>query len=1190
MTIWVDGDTGVDVGSSTEGSPWATFAYAAPRATAGETIYVAPRASGTYAGLTCTNSGTNGSPIIVRPWAVAGRPKYPVFTASSTRFIWRASNWQFYDIVFRGGQAGLTSFVIGDNDVSPQTNILFDGCYFGPFPFHAIRIASGDTIYFYRSTFYGVFTNISGEGALGILANHRAVGCRVWYSRFIDIGSQGIQLVEESGSPANWNVTNWSIEYNTFVANNESGAFSSRGYMSARTVARIGENGTATKQGASGVGINKNFFRGFRETTTGQDTAGGAAGQAHRSVNSGSAVDFKNNYVEAGDGIGFTLGFANPTVKNNLIQIIPAWGNGSGIKFQTCTGIVCLNNTVQPLSGGATTGIEALVLRDATVPGGANAGLKNNLFWGATVDTTLTGIDSDYNVWDVASGAANLVGANDVSAPATNLTDYGAPQTGSNLLAAGVGVGVASDFFGGTRPASVAIGAMELDIKNAYAAGELLNDPGSHRSPRDFYDGFTDAEYAMVPFAVSEPADYVGRWGYSTLIQDSTGKFFEEIFATQSSVRMRGYINTKWLVADTNGDIFTHVQARYDASVIQWRIDLIWNSSEARWYLRPRWINSSEVEEYLPVIGATGTPLDGDTWYRWEFKWGGADDEAALFLDEAGTTGLTEIDSDPGATVGTFGVSRVRIGAIGISAGVGANTTTTRYEDGEFFWHSPVVVDSGDTVIGDIAGYDSVIPVLVYEDDERLVSYWKFQQNAADSVGPNPLSPINGPTYLEDSAAIGGYEAVLNSASEQYFEIIDDDQTGLDLTTGGTIVGWATRTAEDTDDKVLVNKFEVDNLGYALFVSGNDTVSFTINSGGGDFGLSGAVDVALDTKIFYAATFDGTNLALYVDGILIDSSTFASTTIASTTTPFRLGAWSDGTPLFPWGGRFDYWAIFGEALSAEEIEGIRVYGILPLPVEEPDPEEEPVIIIIIVIIHDECNTDEYSSLVGTVSATTRCEYNSDCGLEHGSSGNNYAQYDLALGPVERFNAATFIRFDNLTGLSGSPAVIRFMDAAGSVNSLFYIEASLVTGSDITITVYYWNGSAYVAGPSGTVPVAGPLDDFNHIEVNVFSTATGGSVDLLLNGAEAISTTGLTGLDVIASELTSLKVGSIGSSNSLGGWVCQDYITISTLNQTIGPYLGGGGPVYGDALLERLRVGFISQPGRKPKADWFTGRN
>ena len=481
--------------------------------------------------------------------------------------------------------------------------------------------------------------------------------------------------------------------------------------------------------------------------------------------------------------------------------------------------------------------------------------------------------------------------------------------------------------------------------------------------------------------------------------------------------------------------------------------------------------------------------------------------------------------------------------------------------------------------------------VLVYEDDARLVSYWKFQQNATDSIGPNHLSPINGPTYLEDPAAIGGYEAVLVRASSQHFSISDAAQTGLELTNGFTLCGRATFDSF-SGDQYLIAKCDA-NYGYRVYITAVGAVMWVIvNNPDGAAGESagGTVNLATGVEFFWAAVFTGTSLTLYVDGVQIEeASTFASTTVGATAEPFQIGAFSGADTL---NGSIDYVAVFDETLSAEEIEGIRLHGILPLPVEEPDPEVVPPVILIIRITHDDCTTDEYSSLVGTVSATARCNYNSSCGLEHGSSGNNYAQYDLALGPIERFNVGTFINFNSLTGLSGSPAVIRFMDAAGLTNSLFYIEASLETGSDVTITVYYWNGSAYVAGPSGTVPVTGPLtDDFNHIEVDVFATATGGSIDLLLNGAEAISTTGLTGLDVLASELTSLKIGSIGSSNSLGGWVCQDCIAISSLNQTIGPYCGGGGgPVYGDALLERLKVGFISRPGRKPKADWFTGRN
>lgn len=731
-SIWVDGDTGSNTGTSSEGSPWQTFAYAAPRANPGDVIYVAPRASyAAYAGVTATVSGTAALPIEVRPWAVSGRPAYPVFSSSSTRFVWRASYWRFYGIIWRGSATNQTCFVIGDNNAAPQTSIIFDGCVFGTLPDHAVRIASGDNIYFYRNLIYACFSNVADDGTIGVLANHRAVNCRVWYNTFIDIASQGIQLVAEAGLAANWNVSGWSVEYNTFIANNESGAFSSRGYFTGKTVERIGENGTAQKQGANNIAWNKNYYRGFRDTVTGQDTSGGAVGDAHRSINGSTGAEFKNNFCKSGSGAGFTLGFQNPTVVNNVFRTIPNFGDGYGMKFQSCANVTALHNTVLP-TDTLQAGADALIYRNSNTTEGAAAGVQNNYFAGLGVDEDGTGGNFDYNAWDLTTPSANLAGANDLDTPITDgLTSYGAPQSGSDLLEAGALVGVGADFLGRSRPAAPAIGAMELDIKSQYPANVLLDDFGTHREPEEFYDEWIDAEYGIWPFAVSQPTSYINRWGYTLFMQDTTGKYMGEIFASSlSQHRLRVYLNIDWLTADGDGDVFTFLQGR-TSSQVAWRLDLRYDATNDRWNLRGRYTLDSLVESnYLPTIGSTGTPLTRHTWYRVEVYWSNSG-TFQIYLNTAGQEAITLIDQVTGADNDTLTVDRIRIGATSISSGIGASTATSRYEDGCFRFHSIKLRDDN-TAIGDIdfetdSGSGSAVLQMSLMDSDQVMGVDLFK-------------------------------------------------------------------------------------------------------------------------------------------------------------------------------------------------------------------------------------------------------------------------------------------------------------------------------------------------------------------------------------------------------------------------------------------------------------------------------
>ena len=83
--------------------------------------------------------------------------------------------------------------------------------------------------------------------------------------------------------------------------------------------------------------------------------------------------------------------------------------------------------------------------------------------------------------------------------------------------------------------------------------------------------------------------------------------------------------------------------------------------------------------------------------------------------------------------------------------------------------------------------------------------------------------------------------------------------------------------------------------------------------------LTGAAVIPLNTWTHVAAVYDGTQLKLYVNGML-DAVSTAGGVIPSNTLPLRIGADSNGNSLFD--GRIDEVEIFNRALSQSEILAI----------------------------------------------------------------------------------------------------------------------------------------------------------------------------------------------------------------------------------------------------------------------------
>lgn len=112
----------------------------------------------------------------------------------------------------------------------------------------------------------------------------------------------------------------------------------------------------------------------------------------------------------------------------------------------------------------------------------------------------------------------------------------------------------------------------------------------------------------------------------------------------------------------------------------------------------------------------------------------------------------------------------------------------------------------------------------------------------------------------------------------------------------------------------------VDGFELSLSSSGVAFVRFNQLSRGNAYRLNARTPYPTDgaTWSHIVATFDGSELRLYVDGVLEASAETPDLTIPSNTRPLSIGAEDDGTR--PFAGAVDAVALWGRALSAEEIQ------------------------------------------------------------------------------------------------------------------------------------------------------------------------------------------------------------------------------------------------------------------------------
>ncbi|WP_191906879.1 LamG-like jellyroll fold domain-containing protein [Adhaeribacter soli] len=146
-------------------------------------------------------------------------------------------------------------------------------------------------------------------------------------------------------------------------------------------------------------------------------------------------------------------------------------------------------------------------------------------------------------------------------------------------------------------------------------------------------------------------------------------------------------------------------------------------------------------------------------------------------------------------------------------------------------------------------------------------------------------------------------------------------RASLEIRNAITLAAWV-KPARSGSSQVLIKKgLSGQTDGYELAITSTDKVFFRINqlSEADNFRLNSLATIPTDgnTWVHLAATYDGTTIKLYVNGVLDRSKVLTPMLINQNTLPVALGAQSNGTSAFK--GALDEIRIYNTALSASEI-------------------------------------------------------------------------------------------------------------------------------------------------------------------------------------------------------------------------------------------------------------------------------
>ncbi len=210
------------------------------------------------------------------------------------------------------------------------------------------------------------------------------------------------------------------------------------------------------------------------------------------------------------------------------------------------------------------------------------------------------------------------------------------------------------------------------------------------------------------------------------------------------------------------------------------------------------------------------------------------------------------------------------------------------------------------------------------------VSWWKGENNAVDGADGNNGTLFNSATFAAGEVR----QAFSFNGTGAHVRV--PDATNLHFTNAMSVETWIFPTLGGSD-RGVVSKWDAVNgfnqRSYALSISGGNLAYFDISPDGNFGPLEGLVfsanTIPLNQWTYLAATYDGANMRMYVNGVLANTTPFISG-IFPGRNDLGIGGTVGGDPpgglISPFGGLIDEATVYSSALSLLQLQDIYAAG------------------------------------------------------------------------------------------------------------------------------------------------------------------------------------------------------------------------------------------------------------------------
>lgn len=326
---------------------------------------------------------------------------------------------------------------------------------------------------------------------------------------------------------------------------------------------------------------------------------------------------------------------------------------------------------------------------------------------------------------------------------------------------------------------------------------------------------------------------------------------------------------------------------------------------------------------------------------------------------------------------------------------------------------------------------DFVNEYEAYSSSLGRTAAWRLNGGGVDATGGGRTIALTGGPTLAPGALLGDVDGALqfNGTSQRgevaYHASLNQATFSID--------GWVWRDSVNGLHAHIADTRSSSNVGWGVRVSDTNVLLVVVGTGAAQISASMA-NFPIGRWVHVAATYDGTNARLYMDGVL-QSTSSGGTMSANTTAPLRVGV----SPVYIgstqyWNGKLDELTYRGGVvLTAAQIRDLYVKG-------------RP-------IIDAMGNAD--AGMIGTLTpAPGLITGDPDTALT-GWSTSNYIQrpYDAALNPAT-FTVGEIIQYGGATGSKHVIKTTRKASTHGyelSITSAGYAQFATYDGSERAVT-------------------------------------------------------------------------------------------------------------------------------------------